>query len=60
MRRHLPLIALGILLLVMAGLMIGPMRDETATVDETTFMGGLYACFRTGSTKIANGNHYIA
>jgi hypothetical protein len=54
------LIALGILLLVMAGLMIGPMRDETATVDETTFMGGLYACFRTGSTKIANGNHYIA
>lgn len=56
MKRHLPSIALGVLLLAMAGLMIGPMRDETATVDETTFMGGGYAYLKAGSTKMAEEN----
>ena len=56
MKRHLPLITLTLLLLALAGLMIGPAREETATVDETTFMGGGYGYFQTGSTKMGEEN----
>lgn len=53
---RLPLIVLLVLLAGTAGLMLGPMHDETATVDETTFMGGGYAYFKTGSCKMAEEN----
>lgn len=56
MNPHLPRLALGVLLLVMTGLMLGPMREETATVDETTFIGGGYGYWRTGSAKMAEEN----
>ena len=49
MKSRLPLVLLGLILLIMAALMWAPMCDETATVDETTFMGGGYAYFKTGS-----------
>jgi hypothetical protein len=55
-RRYLPWISLAALLLAMAALMVGPMRDETATVDETTFMGGGYGYFQTGTCKMAEEN----
>jgi hypothetical protein len=43
----------AVILVVMAGLMLGPMRQETAAVDETTYIGGGYAYFQTGSAKMA-------
>ncbi|HUK82066.1 MAG TPA: hypothetical protein VLZ12_05475 [Verrucomicrobiae bacterium] len=48
-----PIALAGLALLIMAGLMLGPITQETATVDETTYMGGGYAYFRTGSAKMA-------
>jgi hypothetical protein len=36
--------------------MIGPMRNETATVDETTFMGGGYARITAGTCKMGEEN----
>lgn len=59
-KKHLPYIALAVLLAGMAALMIGPMREETATVDETTFMGGGYAYFKTGSAKMGEANPLLS
>jgi hypothetical protein len=56
MKSRAPLLVLALLLVAMAALMITPMRDETATVDETTFMGGGYGHFKTGSAKMAEEN----
>ena len=55
-RALVPVVAVVLLLGIMAFLMWTPMRDETATVDETTFMGGGYAYFKTGSAKMAEEN----
>jgi hypothetical protein len=55
-KSRLPVICVVLLLTIMAGLMLGPMWQETATVDETTFMGGGYAYLKTGSAKMAEEN----
>ena len=60
MKSRLPLMIVALLLLAMAVLMVGPAREETATVDETTFMGGGYGYFKTGSTKMAEENPLLA
>jgi hypothetical protein len=52
----LPLLLLCAILAVMTALLWGPMRDETATVDETTYMGGGYAYFKTGSCRMGEEN----
>lgn len=49
-------LALVALLVVMTALVGWPMWDETATVDETTFMGGGYAYLRAGTCKMAEEN----
>jgi 4-amino-4-deoxy-L-arabinose transferase-like glycosyltransferase len=41
------------MIIVMAALMIGAMQQETATVDETTIMGGGYAVVTWGSHIVA-------
>ncbi len=56
----LPLLLLGAVLAAMTALMWGPMHHETATVDETTFMGGGYAYFKTGSCRMAEENPLLA
>jgi hypothetical protein len=60
MNPHLPRLALGVLLLAMTGLMLGPMREETATVDETTFMGGGYAYLKGGTAKMSEENPILS
>src|SRR6266404_2475004 len=42
-RRCLPWLVVASVLVVTLGLMWGPMRDETATVDETVFLGAGYS-----------------
>ncbi|MCX7915414.1 MAG: hypothetical protein N3A53_03815, partial [Verrucomicrobiae bacterium] len=54
--RALPRVAFALLLVGMTGLVLWPMWDETATVDETTFMGGGYAYLRGGTCKMAEEN----
>lgn len=49
-------LVLGGLLCLMTALVLWPMWDETATVDETTFMGGGYAYLRVGTCKMAEEN----
>ena len=56
MKRRVPFLCLAGLLIAMAALMLGPMWDETATVDETTFMGGGFAYLKVGSAKMAEEN----
>ena len=53
---RIPGIIAIVALTLMAALMIGPIREETAIVDETTFMGGGFGYFQTGSTKMAEEN----
>lgn len=60
MPKPAPLIALCLLLVTMALLCVGPMWDETATVDETTFIGGGYGYFKTGSTRMAEENPLLS
>ena len=43
----------GLMLVIMAVLMCGAMRQETATVDETTIMGGGYAVATWGAHIVA-------
>ena len=43
MRKATVIILLALILLLAAGLMIGAMRDESATVDETCFLGAGYS-----------------
>ena len=49
MRRPIVLTILVVLLVLAAGLMTGAMRDESATVDETGYLGAGYSFFKTGS-----------
>lgn len=56
MKLRPPVLCLAGILLVQAALMLPGMRDNTATVDETTFMGGGYGYFQTGSCKMAEEN----
>jgi hypothetical protein len=58
--RHAPHFILAVLLVAMAALMIGPMREETATVDETTFMGGGYAYLKGGTAKMCEENPVLS
>ena len=44
------------ILAVMAALMIGAMRQESATVDETTYIGAGYSYFKTGSYRLSEGH----
>lgn len=46
MRRPMVLTILVVLLVLAAGLMIGAMRDESATVDETVFLGAGYSYWK--------------
>ncbi len=57
---RLPFVLMGVFLVVMTVLMWGPMVNETATVDETTFMGGGYGYFQTGSCRMAEENPLLA
>ena len=43
MRKQTVIVLLTLILLLAAGLMIGAMRDESATVDETCFLGAGYS-----------------
>ncbi len=56
MKFRLPWLCLVAILVGMTCLMLGPMWEETATVDETTFMGGGYGYLKTGSAKMAEEN----
>src|SRR6266404_9744048 len=55
-RRCLPWLVVASVLVVTLGLMWGPMRDETATVDETVFLGAGYSYWH-GHRYYLNAEH---
>lgn len=60
MRRPIVLTILVVLLVLAAGLMTGAMRDESATVDETGYLGAGYSFFKTGSYRLTEGHPILS
>jgi hypothetical protein len=54
------MVGLAAMLLAALALMWRPMREETATVDETTFMGGGYAYLTAGTARMAEENPMLS
>ena len=60
MRKLIVPIILVLVLALAAGLMIGAMREESATVDETSYLGAGYCFFQTGSYRFAVGHPILS
>ena len=55
MRRPTTFAILAVVLALAGGLMIGEMRQDSATVDETSYLGAGYCYFQTGSHRFMVG-----
>src|ERR1035437_3731386 len=60
MRQPIIAVILSAILLLAACLMIGAMREESATVDETSYLGAGYCFFKTGSYRFAVGHPILS
>jgi 4-amino-4-deoxy-L-arabinose transferase-like glycosyltransferase len=60
MRTRVVTLLLIAILVTGAGLMLGAMRQESATVDETSYLGAGYCFFQTGSYRFAVGHPILS